>query len=60
MTVYDISSPYDLRTEFKKLSMSTGEIETFLADPDANPDVKYKLLRDLQQQGYTSAKGGDE
>jgi len=60
MTVYDISSPYDLRTEFKKLSISTEEIETFLADPDANPDVKDKLLRDLQQQGYTAATGGDE
>jgi hypothetical protein len=60
MTVYDISSPYDLRTEFEKLSISTGEIETFPADPDANPDIKDKLLRDLRQQGYTPASGGDE
>jgi hypothetical protein len=60
MTVYDISSPCDLRAEFKKLAMNTKEIETFLADPDADPDIKDKLLRDLRQQGYMPASGGDE
>jgi hypothetical protein len=57
--IYDISSPYDLRDALHKFSISTEEIETLLADPSADPEIKRRLLQDLAQQGYTPASGGD-
>lgn len=57
--IYDISSPHDLRDVLKKISISTEEIESLLADPHADPEVKYRLVVDLKQQGYEPMSGGD-
>ena len=52
MTIYDISYPHDLRVPMGKPSMTTEELDAFLADPGADDDMKRHLLLDVQQQGY--------
>jgi hypothetical protein len=52
MTIYDISAPHDLRGPMGKPSMTTDEIDYFLADPRADEDVKALVLLDVQPQGY--------
>jgi hypothetical protein len=52
MTIYDISHPYDLRLVLNKPAISTEELDWFLADPAADPEVKRQLLADVQRQGY--------
>jgi hypothetical protein len=60
MTIYDISAPHDLRVVLNKPAMTTDEIDAFLADPDADPDVKRLLLLDVQPQGYDEAQSDYE
>jgi hypothetical protein len=50
--LYDISYPHDLRVLFNKPTMSDEEIDTYLEDPRADPDLKQQLLLDVQPQGY--------
>lgn len=50
--IYDISHPYDLRFTLGKPSMNTAEIDQFLQNPASDPDVKRRLLTDVQAQGY--------
>lgn len=49
---YDISAPHDLRDVFGKPQMTTEEIDTFIADAQADPAVKLRLLEDVEPQGY--------
>jgi len=52
MTVYDLSHPHDLRIALNKPTINTEEIDTVLADPDADQEVKRRLLADVEPQGY--------
>jgi hypothetical protein len=52
VTVYDISAPHDLRVALKKPVINTAEIDSMLADPDADEAVKRQLLADVEPQGY--------
>jgi hypothetical protein len=49
---YDITTPHDLRDVLGKESMTTEEIESFIADVDADPAVKLRLLENVEPQGY--------
>jgi hypothetical protein len=49
---YDISTPHDLRVVLGKPHMTTEEIDSFVADADADPAVKLRLLEDVEPQGY--------
>lgn len=59
MSIYDISHPHDLRVVLNKPSINTDEIDAFLADAQADPEVKRRLLADVQPQGYEPKSGGD-
>jgi hypothetical protein len=50
--LYDISHPHDLRVTLGKPSISTAEIDQFLEDSAADPEVKRQLLADVEAQGY--------
>jgi hypothetical protein len=50
--LYDISHPHDLRITLGKPSISTTEIDQFLDDPAADPQVQRQLLADVEAQGY--------
>ncbi|HEX4484150.1 MAG TPA: hypothetical protein VH081_10220 [Solirubrobacteraceae bacterium] len=50
--IYDISHPHDLRVVLSKPSITTEEIDAFIADVDADPAVKLRLLEDVEPQGY--------
>jgi hypothetical protein len=52
MTVYDISNPHDLRVVLGKPSITTEEIDSLIADADADPAVKLRVLEDVEPQGY--------
>jgi hypothetical protein len=52
MTVYDISNPHDLRVVLGKPSITTEEVDSLIADADADPAVKLRLLEDVEPQGY--------
>ena len=52
MTVYDISAPHDLRVALGKPSITTEEVDSFIADAEADPAVKLTLLEDVEPQGY--------
>jgi hypothetical protein len=56
--IYDISHPYDLRVTLGKPTMTTAEVDCFLKDPDADPDIKRRLLVDVEQQGYPDPSSG--
>ncbi len=47
--IYDISHPHDLRVPMGKPLMNTEEIDAYLANPDADPDMKRVLLLDVQR-----------
>jgi hypothetical protein len=49
---YDISAPHDLRVVLGKPHMTTEEIDAFIADAEASPAVKLRLLEDVEPQGY--------
>jgi hypothetical protein len=49
--LYDISHPHDLRVTLGKPSISTAEIDQFLADSAADPEVKRKLLAEHRSAG---------
>jgi hypothetical protein len=49
---YDITTPHDLRGVLGKESMTTEEIDSLIADGDADPAVKLRLLEDVEPQGY--------
>ena len=50
--IYDITHPHDLRVALGKPSITTDEVDSFLADADADPAVKLRLLEDVEPQGY--------
>ena len=50
--IYDITAPHDLRIVLSKPSITTEEIDAFIADVDADPAVKLRLLEDVEPQGY--------
>jgi hypothetical protein len=50
--IFDISAPHDLRVVLNKPSITTEEVEAFIADPEADPAVKLRLLEDVEPQGY--------
>jgi hypothetical protein len=50
--IYDITTPHDLRGVLGKESITTEEIDAFIADVDADPAVKLRLLEDVEPQGY--------
>ena len=52
MTVYDISQPHDLRAVIGKPSITSEEVDSFIADAHADPAVKLRLLEDVEPQGY--------
>ncbi len=52
MPVYDISQPHDLRVVLGKPSITTEEVDFFIADAEADPAVKLRLLEDVEPQGY--------
>lgn len=49
---YDITAPHDLRGVLNKPHITTEEVDAFLADKDADPAVKLRLLEDVEPQGY--------
>jgi hypothetical protein len=49
---YDITHPHDLRGVLNKSSITTEEVDAFIADVDADPAVKLRLLEDVEPQGY--------
>jgi hypothetical protein len=49
---YDITTPHDLRVVLGKPSITTEEVDSFIADADADPAVKLRLLEDVEPQGY--------
>jgi hypothetical protein len=59
MSIYDISHPHDLRIVLNKPSINTEEVDAFLADVHADPEVKRRLLADVQPQGYAPKSEGD-
>jgi hypothetical protein len=50
--IYDITTPHDLRGVLGKESITTEEIDSLIADVDADPAVKLRLLEDVEPQGY--------
>jgi hypothetical protein len=50
--IYDISNPHDLRIVLGKPSITTEEVDAFIADVDADPAVRLRLLEDVEPQGY--------
>ncbi len=50
--IYYISHPHDLRVVLNRPTISTEEVDSFLADVDADPAVKLRLLEDVEPQGY--------
>jgi hypothetical protein len=50
--IYDITTPHDLRVVLGKPSITTEEVDSFIADADADPAVKLRLLEDVEPQGY--------
>jgi hypothetical protein len=50
--IYDITTPHDLRVVLGKPRITTEEVDSFIADPDADPAVKLRLLEDVEPQGY--------
>jgi hypothetical protein len=50
--IYDITHPHDLRGVLNKPSITTEEVDAFIADADADPAVKLRLLEDVELQGY--------
>jgi hypothetical protein len=50
--IYDIATPHDLRGVLGRESVTTEEIDAFIADVDADPAVKLRLLEDVEPQGY--------
>ncbi len=49
---YDITAPHDLRGVLGKESLTAEEVDSFIADADADPAVKLRLLEDVEPQGY--------
>ncbi len=49
---YDITAPHDLRGVLNKPHITTEEVDALLADVDADPAVKLRLLEDVEPQGY--------
>jgi hypothetical protein len=58
--LYDISHPHDLRVTLGKPSISTTEIDRFLDDPAADPQVQRQLLADVEAQGYPDPSSSRE
>jgi hypothetical protein len=58
--LYDISHPHDLRVTLGKPSISTTEIDQFLGDPAADPQVQRQLLADVEAQGYPDPSSSRE
>jgi hypothetical protein len=58
--LYDISHPHDLRVTLGKPSISTTEIDQFLDDPAADPQVQRQLLADVEGQGYPDPSSSRE
>jgi hypothetical protein len=50
--IYDITTPHDLRGVLGKESITTEDVDSFIADADADPAVKLRLLEDVEPQGY--------
>jgi hypothetical protein len=50
--IYDVTTPHDLRDVLGKESLTTEEIDSLIADVDADPAVKLRLLEDVEPQGY--------
>jgi hypothetical protein len=50
--IYDVTTPHDLRGVLGKESLTTEEIDALIADVDADPAVKLRLLEDVEPQGY--------
>jgi hypothetical protein len=50
--IYDITTPHDLRGVLGRESISTEDVDSFIADADADPAVKLRLLEDVEPQGY--------
>jgi len=50
--IYDVTTPHDLRGVFGKESITGEEVDSFIADVDADPAVKLRLLEDVEPQGY--------
>lgn len=50
--IYDISAPHDLRVVFGKPNITSDELDAFIADAEADPAVKLRLLEDVEPQGY--------
>ena len=50
--IYDITAPHDLRDVLGKASFTTEEVDAFIADAEADPAVKLRLLEDVETQGY--------
>ena len=50
--IFDITNPHDLRVALGKSSITTEEVDALLADVDADPAVKLRLLEDVESQGY--------
>jgi hypothetical protein len=58
MTIYDMTYPRDLRGPMGKPTMTTEEVDSFLADPNADEDMKRLVLLNVQQQGYQPKQSG--
>jgi hypothetical protein len=50
--IYDITHPHDLRVVLNKPSITTEEVDAFIADAHADPAIKLRLLEDVEPQGY--------
>ncbi len=50
--IYDISTPRDLRGVLGKKSITTEDVDSFIAHADADPAIKLSLLEDVEPQGY--------